>query len=237
MKILTKILNILLVVFVISGIVFPILYFNSIKVNKNQYEQLTSANDSLNTFIKKEESIKKILKDSLIIKDAEINHHKERISELKMENANLQKKLEDRLDELSDMNLEEILNLLREYYDTDSTEIKIATHDSIITVSVQPRLIRLWANDFTMLESKTTEILGYQKQVSEYELLVYDYESKIDLQDSINVVNENIIKKEREKNTNFQNIIDNRNKKIKSLKIQRNAAGVIVAIVIILAIL
>ena len=237
MKILTKILNVLLVVLVLSGILFPILYFRTIKVNKNQYEQLTSINDSLNISIKKEESIKKILKDSLVIKDAEINYRNERIFDLKAENVNLKKKLEDRLDELSDMDLEEILNLLRDYYSTDSTEIKITTQDNIITVSVQPRLIREWANTLTKLESRNTELLSYQKQVSEYELLVCGYESKINVLDSINVINENIIEKEREKNTNFENLLENRNQKIQSLKIQRNTAGIIVAVVIVLAIL
>ena len=237
MKILTKILNVLLVVLVLSGILFPILYFRTIKVNKNQYEQLTSINDSLNISIKKEESIKKILKDSLVIKDAEINYRNERIFDLKAENVNLKKKLEDRLNELSDMDLEEILNLLRDYYSTDSTEIKITTQDNIITVSVQPRLIREWANTLTKLESRNTELLSYQKQVSEYELLVCGYESKIDVLDSINVINENIIEKEREKNTNFENLLENRNQKIQSLKIQRNTAGIIVAVVIVLAIL
>jgi len=237
MKIITKILNALLIILVLSGILFPILYFNTVHNNKLQYEQLTQVNDSLNNNIKSLETDKKVLKDSLIIKDAEINYRKEKISELAKENSKPKIKLEDRLRELSDMSLEQILNLLRDYYNTDSTEIFITTSNNTILVTIQPRLAREWANTITKLESRNIEVSGYKKQVLEYDLLITGYESKIGMLDSINVLNEGIIKQEREKNANFKELLDNRNKKIKTLKLERNAAGVIVAVVIVLAII
>lgn len=235
MKVITKILNVLLVILVVSGVVFPILYFTSISKNNVKYDDLLSKNTQLTEQIETNNYNLLILKDSIAIKNAEINYSNERIHEQQNYIKSLESKLQEDLDNLTNMSLEEVLDYILNYYGTNNAEL--ITHNNTLQVVIQEPLVREWSNTITKLESRNIEVLGYKDQVNNYETIMDQYIGKIDLLEQSDSLLRNSLDLEQEKNTNFQNIIDNRNKKIKSLKIQLGTVGGIAVVIIVLALI
>jgi hypothetical protein len=76
-----------------------------------------------------------------------------------------------------------------------------------------------------------------KKGLSEYDCLVTNLKDKNKIFEEKDSLSQNTIQLERQKNSNFQTLLDNRNQRIKSIKIQRNVLGIVTGVVIILAIL
>lgn len=235
MKILTKILNVIVFMLVCIGIFSIFYYFMVIRQNNEDYENVLDKNKKLTEQIVSNENSLKVLKDSLIIKDAEISWSNEKISEQDNYIKSLEVQLQEDLDNLSNMSLEEVLEYILNYYGTDKATL--ITHNNELKVVIQEPLVREWSNTITKLESRNIELSGYKDQILTYEELMCQYIDKVDMLERSDSLLNNSLDLEQEKNTGLQQIIDNRNKMIKSLKVQRGILGGVVVVVIVVALL
>jgi septal ring factor EnvC (AmiA/AmiB activator) len=95
-------------------------------------------------------------------------------------------------------------------------------------------LIHEWSYTIEKLESTQITLKTYQKQANEYSLLVDGLENKINLLEAKDSLLNSSLNASENKNTVLQDIIENRNKKIKQIKTQRNiVTGVAVLVIVI----
>ena len=177
------------------------------------------------------------LRNEIYDRDVIIKERENRIDEIANELDESKRREKEALQKLNNLTLEEIISYITAYYGVDISEVEIVKYDNEIRVAFKESLVRDVASTITKLESANVQLSVYEKEVFEYDLLVSDYEYKIDLlnkQDSLNVNNYNL---EKDKNKNLQTLIDNRNKKIKSLTTQRTVIGGIAVVVIVIALI
>jgi len=237
MKILTKVLNVLIVILVISGIVFPIYHFKTMKAEKVNYELLIKKNNQLQ--YAQDANRKKIinLQTDIHLKDITIHERENTINSLRDDIDDIHSDYEQKIEELKDITLEEAIDIIINYYGYTIEDAEIITYNNEVRVVFKPSLVHEIPKTLVKLESVSEELYTYEKQVIEYDSLICDYIDKINLMEEKNSLLDSNYVMEKEKNSNLNEIIANRNKKIQSLKIQRNGAGVIIGIVIILALL
>jgi len=237
MKILTKILNVLIVVLVISGIVFPIYHFIYAKAEKMNYEILKEKNNELS--YAQDVNQKKIinLQTDIHLKDITIQEREASISSLRDDIDDIRKDYEKKIEELKDITLEEAIDIIINYYGYTTEDVEIIKRDNDILVSFKPSLVHEWTYTLAELDSRTVELKNYQNQVIQYDSLMCDYIDKIVLMEEKDSLLNGVYELEVEKNSNLNEIIANRNKKIKSIKLQRNGMGILVGVVIVLALL
>jgi hypothetical protein len=237
MKILTKLLNLIVVILVAIGIFSIVYFFVKIKPQNEEYEKVLEENSSLQYRIDIEID-KNIKLDYAIFEANEIIKERENtISNLKDENERIIAETNKQIEELKDQSLEQIVELIKSHYGITNSDIEIKTINDSIKIVIKPRLCREWATSLTKLESAQIRLKTYKNQVLAYDSLVNDYKYEIDLLEQKDSIYADIVNMEQEKNSNFQKLLDNRNKMIKSLKVQRGIAGGIIAVVVMLAIL
>jgi len=237
MKIITKILNIVVVLLVVWGVFCGVYYFYVIKPQKVYYQELKEENSKLK--YAQDVNKKKIinLQTDIHLKDITIQEREATINSLRDDIDDIHKDYEQKIEELKDITLEEAIDIIISYYGYTSEDVEIITHNNEIRVSFKPSLVHEIPKTLVELESRNTELSVYKNQVIEYDSIICDYIDKINLmeeQDSLQFANYEL---EVEKNSNLNKIITDRNNKIKSLKLQRNGAGIIIGIVIVLALL
>ena len=237
MKIFSKILNVLVVVLVISGICFPIYYFGYVKAIKVDYELTKGKNREL-TYTQEVNNKSIIgLKTDLHLKDVIIQEREASINSLYNDIDKIHKDYENKIEELKDITLEEAIDIIINYYGYTNEDVEIVTYENEIRVLFKPSLVHEWTYTLVELESRNNELSAYFNQVIEYDSLICDYIDKVNLleeKDSLQFANYEL---EVEKNSNLEEIVANRNDLIKSIKVQRNILGVITGIVIVLALL
>ena len=237
MKILTKILNILVIIFVCIGIYATWGYFFKYKPLEEDYNRAKQENKELS--IRQDSKNRKIidLQTDIYVKDVKIKERENTINSLRDDSDKIEDSYNNEIEELKNITLEEAVEIILDYYNVDGSNATIINYQDSIQIAFKPLLVHRWTYTLAKLESRNMEVSALQNQVLEYDSLIYDYQDKVQLlekQDSLTNENYNL---EKEKNGKLQEIIENRNQKIKSLKIQRNAAGIIVGVVIVLAIL
>jgi hypothetical protein len=210
------------------------MYFISIKPLKEKHSELVQKKHRLDSIIQNNDKTINILRDSIEVKEAEIRYSEERIGELETDIYNLKKKHKEKLQELEDYTLEQVLDYILDYYDTDSTEACIRTTDKGIEIVIQPRLVYEWTYTIEKLESTSNELILTKNKASEYSILTEDLKDKINLLEGRDSVMVNSLETAQEKNGVLQQLIENRDKRIKQIKTQRNiVAGVAVIIIVI----
>jgi len=237
MKVLTKILNILLVALVLSGVVFPIYHFRVMKTVKVEYNDLRKKNNALS--YTQDVNQKKIihLQTDIHLKNITIQERETTINSLRNDIDKIHLDYEKKIKELEDITLEEAIDIIINYYGYTTEDAKIITYENEIRIAFKPSLVHEIPKTLIKLESANIEIETYQNQVIQYDSLICDYIDKITLieeRDSLNLVNYEL---EKDKNGNLNKIIAERNKKIKSIKIQRTTLGIVTGVVIVLALL
>jgi hypothetical protein len=236
-KVITKALNVLVVILVAIGIYSIVMYFVKVKPLNEDYNEVLQKNSKLELQINQDMDKISNLEYQVFERDEIISQRESTISNLKDENERIIAETNKKIEELKDQSLEEIIELIKSIYGITDASIEIKTIEGQILVVFTPDITRRVANDLVRLESANIRLKTALNTVSEYESLVNDYICKVELLESKDSLKTNIINAEREKNSNFQELLDNRNKMIKSLKVQRNAAGIIIGVVIVLAIL
>jgi len=237
MKILSKILNFVVVIFVCIGIYATAYYFTKHQEWKKEYEELQEKQENLNKVIDNNNKKLLSLRNEINIKDKEIEQSENNIDSLKGVIETIIADHKQEIEELENYTLEEALTYILDYYDTDSTEAFITVQNDSILVTIRPRLIHEWTYTIEKLKSRDIEVSGYRKQISEYDALADRLMHKVDLLETRDSLNVSTIDALDDKNNMFQKLIKNRDKQIKNLKIQRNVVGGVAIVVIILALL
>jgi hypothetical protein len=234
MKYIVKILNVVAFALMMLGVYALYYYFTEVKAIKFENVELVQQISDLDAQMSDNDAYISILKDSISVKDAEIRWSKEHISELEIEIKNNNRRHEEKMQELKNYTLEQALDYILSYYNTDSTEAYVRATNNGFGVVIQPRLIHEWSYTIEKLESTQITLKTYQKQANEYSLLVDGLENKINLLEAKDSLLNSSLNASENKNTVLQDIIENRNKKIKQIKTQRNiVTGVAVLVIVI----
>ena len=237
MKVLSKILNFVVVILVCIGIYATAYYFTAHQEWKEEYKELQERQNELNKIIDNNHKKLISLRNEINTKDKEIKQSENNIDSLKGVIETIIADHKQEIEELENYTLEEALTYILDYYDTDSTEAFITVQNDSILVTIRPRLIHEWTYTIEKLKSRDVEVSGYRKQISEYDILVDRLTHKVGLLESRDSLHVSTIDALDDKNNMFQKLIENRDKQIKSLKIQRNVAGGVAIAVIILCLL
>ena len=237
MKILSKILNFVVVIFVCIGIYATAYYFTAHQEWKQEYKEIQEQQEELNKIIDNNHKKLSSLRNEINTKDKEIEQSENNIDSLKGVIETIIADHKQEIEELENYTLEEALTYILDYYDTDSTEAFITVQNDSILVTIRPRLIHEWTYTIEKLKSRDIEVSGYRKQISEYDALADRLMHKVDLLETRDSLNVSTIDALDDKNNMFQKLIKNRDKQIKNLKIQRNVVGGVAIVVIILALL
>ena len=237
MKILTKILNLLAVILVVIGIISVIGYFFKYKPLKMNYEKLLKENRELSYQQEVNQDRISKLDYKVFEKNEIIKERESTITSLRDDLDKATKNYEDKIEKLQNITLEEAVSIILDYYNVSDDNAEIIMHDNVVQIAFKPRLVKMIPMTLAKVESQSERLSVYENQVLEYDSLVVDYKDKIQMLEERDSLNANNYELEKDKNINLQTIIDNRNQKIKSLKIQRNSLGIITGVVIVLAIL
>ena len=224
-------------ILVISGIFFPIYHFKKMNSLKVEYQTLQDENKRLS--YAQDVNQKKIinLQTEVYTKDITIKERESTIKSLKEDINKIHSDYENKIKELQDITLEQAIQIIIDYYGYTTADIEIIEYENEIRVICKPFIAHDWVNTLTKLESRDMEVIAYQNQVIEYDSLMCDYIDKINLIEQERDLQLANYELEREKNSNFQKIIDARNKKIQSIKLQRNVIGGVAVVVIVLALI
>lgn len=232
-----KVFNSIIQIIAVIGISIAIYLFVINKSQDEMYDSVIKHNVELDSIIGNNKQEISQLKSSNGAKDKIIESREFTIASLQTDIINIVKETDTRIEELSNLSLEEVLTYILSYYETDSTEAELIMHENSIQVIIKPRLMYEWSYTLAKLESRNIELLVYKNQVEEYALIVEDFKERIQNMDRVDSLRIDSMEKSEEKNSGLQEIIDNRNKKIKSITMQRNiVAGIAVIVFVIILI-
>lgn len=232
-----KIFNFIIRIVAVIGIAAVIYLFTVNNDINNDYNIAIEHNIMLDSIIGSNDKEIILLKDFVLDQDKIIESKNFNIASLELYIVNNAKETEKKIEELSNLSLEDVLAYILSYYETDSTEAEIIMHENGLQVIIKPRLIYEWSYTITKLESVNIELSVCKNQINEYKLMTEAFKNKISIMAQVDSLRINSMEKSEEKNTGLQKIIDNRNKKIKSITMQRNivlgVAVIVFAIVLI----
>ena len=237
MKVVTRILNIILGIFFIIGVYSTVMYFVKVRPLQDDYTKQLEKNYAMEVQQDANNRAVNELEYSLYAKDKIILERNDRISEMANEIDEANKREKEAFKKLQNLSLEELIDFISNYYGISPSDIEVIAHNNEIRITFKEPLVRQVVNTITKLEYVTTELNLYKDQSKEYECLMESYIDKIELinrRDSLNVDN---LRLEKEQNTGLENIIDNRNRRIKSLTTQRTILGGVVVVVLVIALI
>lgn len=231
MKILTKILNVVVVLFVIIGLYSTVNYFWGRKhVPKNDYQQTI---DSLtNEVYEKNVQLLQVNDVLDIVSELRINEEKR----WQKEKESLLKKVQENHEAelVSNLPLDKMLEYILEYYNTDSTEAKIVQNGDSIVVMVTPKLIHSIGMTVAENRDNLTKLTAYKSYVNISDSLIETQAEEINLLTTKSIILESINKDLEGMNAENKDLITAKNKEIRKYKLISIGTGVGAVVLIVL---
>ena len=233
MKVLTKILNALVVIFVVIGIVSTVYYVREYFKPQIDYYQIV---DSLqNELSSKTIQLTTINTELDKIKQERLNSEQK----WQKEKENLLRKVAEQAnqDKIKELPLDEMLQYILDYYNTDSTEAKIVQDGDSIVIMVTPKLIH--SIGLTLAENRDNldKLEAYKVYIQTSDSLINTLRLENNQLTLKSVTLESINKDLESINAVNKDVIDSKDTDIMKYKFQRNVIAVGgIAVIILLAI-
>lgn len=230
MKVLTKILNALVIIFVVVGIVSTLYYVRECFKPQIDYYQIV---DSLqNELSSKTLQLTAINTEIDKIKQERLNSEQK----WQKEKENLLRKVAEQAnqDKVRELPLDEMLQYILDYYNTDSTEAKIVQDGDSIVIMVTPKLIH--SIGLTLAENRDNleKLDAYKVYVQTSDSLINTLRLENDKLTLKSITLESINKDLESINAVNKDVIDSKDTDIKKYKFQRNVIAVGGAVIIVL---
>jgi hypothetical protein len=235
MKIITKILNVLLVIFVIIGIASSIYWVNEYR-HRNDIDPRDMVIDSLQSELTVKGELYELRGDSLFtanqqtIKYTELWH---------VANTNLKKaKVENlKLKEVENLPIDKMLEYILDYFNSDTTDAQLIQDGDSIYVVIQPRLIDSIGTTIARYEDNLELLEAYEIQIITSNNLINNMiEEKGLLLRQVSLL-EDINNDLENQNDMYKTSRAEKEKQIKRLKFQRTFIGVAGTVCIVLLLL
>lgn len=233
MKILTKILNALVVIFVVIGIVSTVYYIREYFKPQIDYYQIV---DSLqNELVQKHQQLEVANFEYDKIKQERIKAEKAWLKEKEILQSKLSANQEEKA--VSNLPLDEMLRYILDYYNTDTTEANIIQDGDSIVIMVTPKLIH--SVGLTIAENKDNikKLEAYHSYVTSSDSLIDRLSEENGQLVLKNTILEDINKNLESINTVNKDVIDSKDAEIKKYKLQRNIIAVGSVVVVVLLVL
>jgi hypothetical protein len=231
MKVITKLLNYIVVILVVMGIIY------SVSLIKGYFEPHIDYNgqiDSLNREIALKEAKINLINDSLFAAKQTTNEYKDKWQKAKQNLANLKAENQNQ-DKVKDLPLDEMLRYILDYYGVDSSEARIVESNDTIVVIINPQIVDKVGNTIAELKDKNELIEVYENNTLLSDSLIRSQDIQIELLESKTVTLETVISDYKLKDAANMGLIDAKNAEIKKYKLQRNVAGGVAIVILVLA--
>jgi hypothetical protein len=231
MKVITKLLNYIVVILVVMGIIY------SVSLIKGYFEPHIDYNgqiDSLNREIALKEAKINLINDSLFAAKQTTNEYKDKWQKAKQNLANLKAENQNQ-DKVKDLPLDEMLKYILDYYGVDSSEARIVESNDTIVVIINPQIVDKVGNTIAELKDKNELIEVYENNTLLSDSLIRSQDIQIELLESKTVTLETVISDYKLKDAANMGLIDAKNAEIKKYKLQRNVAGGVAIVILVLA--
>jgi hypothetical protein len=231
MKVITKLLNYIVVILVVMGIIY------SVSLIKGYFEPHIDYNgqiDSLNREIALKEAKINLINDSLFAAKQTTNEYKDKWQKAKQNLANLKAENQNQ-DKVKDLPLDEMLRYILDYYGVDSSEARIVESNDTIVVIIKPQVVDKVGNTIAELKDKNELIEVYENNTLLSDSLIRSQDIQIELLESKTVTLETVISDYKLKDAANMGLIDAKNAEIKKYKLQRNVAGGVAIVILVLA--
>lgn len=232
MKVLTKILNVIVIIFVIIGIYSTINFI--VERNKPQIDYNYRV-DSLQNIIEQKERLLEENDSLLEIAEVETNKYYKLWQERKVHVNQLKKQLKESQNQnkVKNLPLDEMVAYIIDYFDTDTTQAQIMQNNDSIYVVVTPKLMSDIGVTIAEHQDNLKMLEAYQAQVYVCDTLVDKLINENNIltasKEFLEDINKELKQKEKE-------VLQQHKEEVKKLKFQRNIIAIAEGVAIILLI-
>jgi hypothetical protein len=230
MKVLTKLLNVLVIIFVVIGIASTIYYVGDyFKPQIDYYQIVDSLNDQLvqnKQQLANVDSVLKVIQQEQLIKEQKWQKEKENLVSQLQANQNQNK--------VKELPLNEMVEYVLDYYNTDTTEAKIVQEGDSIVILVTPKLIHSIGLTIAENRDNLRKLQAYKTYVISSDSLIDGLKAENRQLTLRGVTLESINKDLESINSENKGVIEGKDALIKKVKLQRNLIAVGGAVIIVL---
>ena len=233
MKILTKILNVLVVVFTIIGIVSTIYFVR--EFSKPQIDYNSKIDSLTNVIIDKNVKLN-LMNANLDIAKSETTQYYD-LWQKEKRNVEKVKAEKSEQNKVKDLPIDEMIKYILDYFETDTTQANLIKDGDSIYVVVKPKLMNQIGNTIAEHRDDLKLLEAYEIQIATSDSLVAKLINENNLLASKSELLEEINKDLTTKEGLYKGEIENKANLVKKVKLQRNVAGGVAAVFLVLLVL